>query len=381
MSDFDNFIKCVRSAYQTDDFIPLHEPRFTGNEKKYLLDTIETTFVSSVGAYVDKFEKQIADYTKTSKAAAIVNGTSAIQVALRIAGVSQGDEVITQALTFVATANAIKYNFADPVFVDVDYDTMGLSPRALKDFLEEFGDLREDGAYNKKTGKKISCILPMHTFGFMCRMDEICDIANRWQIPVVEDAAEALGSFYKNKAAGSWGLMGAFSFNGNKIITSGGGGAIVSSESSYAEKAKYLTNTAKVPHTWEYYHDELGYNFRMPNLNAALISAQLEQIDKFIESKKSVFNHYLSELKNEKYFVKESPAETDWNYWLISLQFENMEERDSFLKYSNDQKVMTRPIWKLMFDLPMYKDYIKDDQKNAKLLSETIVNIPSSAKI
>ncbi|MEP0986287.1 LegC family aminotransferase [Ekhidna sp.] len=378
MSEFGSFVELVQSIYGTKDFIPLHEPRFDEKEKLYLEQTIDSTFVSSVGEFVDKFEAAITNYCGAGKAAAVVNGTAALQVALRVAGVDRESEVITQALTFVATANAINYNGATPVFVDVDYDTMGLSPQALMDFLNEFGELRDTGTYNKSTGKRIAAIVPMHTFGFMCRIDAIVEIANEWNIPVVEDAAESLGSFFKGQHSGTFGLMGAFSFNGNKIITSGGGGAIISSDPQFASKVKYLTNTAKVPHQWEYYHDELGYNYRMPNLNASLAYAQLEKLDSFIKSKKEVFAAYKDGLELDEVKLKEIPADTSWNYWLIPLEFDSREGRDNFLTYTNSNGVMTRPIWRLMFELPMYKGCQRDEQVNAYKLSERIVNIPSS---
>lgn len=380
MSDLSQFIEIVQSIYKTKDFIPLHEPRFEGKEKDYLTETINSTFVSSVGKFVDDFELAIAEYTHSGKAAAVVNGTAALQVALRIAGVEKGTEVITQALTFVATANAIRYNDAYPIFIDVDYDTMGMSPDALESFLEEFGEMREAGTFNKSTGKRMAAIMPMHTFGFMCKIDRIVELANKWRIPVIEDSAESLGSFYKGQSSGTFGMLGAFSFNGNKIITSGGGGAIISKDSKYATKAKYLTNTAKVPHAWEYYHDELGYNFRMPNLNAALALAQFEELDSFIESKRAVYEIYKKQLGSESFRLKEIPMGTQWNYWLVPLEFQDEESKDQFLEYTNANNVMTRPIWQLMFNLPMYKDCQKDSQKNAKLLSDRIVNIPSSAR-
>lgn len=380
MSDFNQFIEVAQSIYETKDFIPLHEPRFNDKEKDYLIQAIDSTFVSSVGKFVDDFELAIADYTNSGKAAAVVNGTAALQVALRIAGVGENTEVIAQALTFVATANAIYYNGANPVFVDVDYDTMGLSPEALENFLEEFGDVRESGTFNRSTGKRIAAIMPMHTFGFMCKIDRIIEIGNKWRIPVIEDSAESLGSFYKGQSSGTFGMMGAFSFNGNKIITSGGGGAIVSRDPQYATKAKYLTNTAKVPHAWDYYHEELGYNFRMPNLNAALALAQLEKLNGFIEAKKAVYEIYKEEIDSELFELKEVPEGTSWNYWLFPLEFEDEKSRDHFLEYTNSNNVMTRPIWKLMFELPMYSNCQKDAQKHAKLLAERIVNIPSSAR-
>ena len=373
----------VRDLYKRKDgFIPLHVPIFRGKEKEYLLETIDSTFVSSVGKYVDQVESFLADYTKTSKGIAVVNGTAAIQVALRLLEVSPGDEVITQSLTFVATANSIAYNGAKPVFIDVDKDTMGLSPRALKAFLEEYGERRDQGDYNRKTGKRISAVLPMHTFGFMCRISEILNICNEWGIPCVEDAAEALGSQSEGKSAGSFGSLGAFSFNGNKIITAGGGGVIVSNDIALGIKAKHVTTTAKRPHAFEYFHDELGYNFRMPNVNAALLLAQLEKLEDYRVSKSLVYGKYQSffdtNIKGAE--VMPIPASTSqWNYWLMSVQLENREARDEFLDKTNSQGVMTRPIWHLMYKLPMYSDCQRDNQRNAEFLADTIVNIPSSA--
>lgn len=378
-----DFIELVRDTYQTKGFIPLHVPRFRGNEKRYLNETIDSTFVSSVGKYVDDVEKFCANYTDTNKAIAVVNGTAALQVALRLAGVKSDEEVVTQALTFVATANAIAYLYAHPVFVDVDQDTMGMSPIALKNFLEEYGDKREEGVYNKKTGKRISAILPMHTFGFMCRISEIQTICNEWGIPFVEDAAEALGSQSEGKSAGSFGLLGAFSFNGNKIITAGGGGIIVSNHTELGDQAKYLTTTAKKPHRYEYFHDELGYNFRMPNVNAALLLAQLEKLEDYRASKSLVYDKYQSFFQTNIKGAELMPipeSTSQWNYWLMSVQLENREARDEFLNKTNSQGVMTRPIWQLMYKLPMYLDCQRDDQVNAEFLEDTIVNIPSSAR-
>ena len=380
MSEIKKTISFIREIYQSQDFIPLHEPRFVGNEKKYLLDTIDSTFVSSVGAYVDKFESMMQDISQTQKAIAVVNGTSGIQVALRLVGVKAGDEVLTQALTFVATANAIAYNGAKPVFLDVDLDTMGLSPNAIQNFLEEYGDLREDGCYNKKTGNKIAACLPMHTFGFPTRIDEIINICNTWKIPVVEDAAESLGSEYKGQPTGSFGEVGVFSFNGNKIVTSGGGGVIVTNDADLGIKAKYLTTTAKQPHPYEYVHDELGYNYRMPNLNAALACAQLEKLNWFLEKKRELAKKYEDFFEGEDAKFRTELPETKANYWLMCVELENRKARDLFLKETNEAKVMTRPIWELMFRLPMYQDCFKDEQVNAKFLADRIVNIPSSVK-
>jgi aminotransferase in exopolysaccharide biosynthesis len=370
----------IQDIYKTLDFIPLHAPTFGGNEKKYLLETIDSTFVSSVGAYVDQFEDTVATISKTKKAVAVVNGTSGIQVALRLVGVKPGDEVLTQALTFVATANAIVYNNASPIFLDVDLDTMGLSPKAVAEFLEEFGELREDGCYNKKSGKKISACLPMHTFGFPVHMDELLEVCNSWKIPIIEDAAESLGSEYKNKPTGSIGELGVFSFNGNKIVTCGGGGAIVTNNESLGVKGKYLTTTAKVPHTFEFYHDELGYNFRMPNLNAALACAQLEQLDLFLKNKRSLALEYKSFFDDSGIKFRTETPNTKANYWLMCVELENQKERDLFLSETNNSKVMTRPIWQLMYRLPMYNNCQRDGQFNAQFLEERIVNIPSSVR-
>lgn len=380
MQKINEILSFIKDQYKTDDFIPLHVPRFRGNEKKYLNETIDSTFVSSVGAYVDKFESMMENIVEVEKAVAVVNGTSSLQVALRLAGVKAGDEVITQALTFIATANAIVYNHAEPIFLDVDLDTMGLSPKAVGEFLEEFGELREDGTYNKKTGKKIAACMPMHTFGFPVHLDELIKVCDKWGIPVVEDAAESLGSYYKGKHTGSIGLIGGFSFNGNKTVTCGGGGAIVTNDIELGQQAKYLTTTAKRPHPYEFFHDELGYNFRMPNLNAALACAQLEMLPKFLEDKRKLAQEYAEFFKSINIkFCEELPG-TKANYWLMCLELGDKFERDNFLKITNENSVMTRPIWTLMFRLPMYEHCHRDQQKNAIFLEERIVNIPSSVR-
>jgi len=379
----ERFNSFVREQYKSkEDFIPLHVPMFKGNEKKYLLETIDSTFVSSVGKYVDQVELFLAEHTNTLKAVAVTNGTAAIQVALRLVGVKSNDEVITQALTFVATANSIAYNGAMPIFVDVDLDTMGMSPSALKAFLEEYGDKTEDGVYNRKTGKRISAVLPMHTFGFMCRIAEIQSICSDWGIPCVEDAAEALGSQSDSKSAGSFGSLGVFSFNGNKIITSGGGGAIVTNDSELGLRAKYLTTTAKRPHAFEYFHDELGYNFRMPNVNAALLLAQLEKLEEYRISKSLVYMNYKDFFESKLDGIELIPipeTTSQWNHWLMSVKLSNHDARNEFLKATNENGIMTRPIWQLMYKLPMYSVCQRDNQKNAEDLEATIVNIPSSA--
>lgn len=380
MKHIKDTILFIQESFKSTDFIPLHAPTFGGNEKNYLMETIDSTFVSSVGAYVDQFEVMMKAITNTKKSVAVVNGTAGIQVALRLVGVITGDEVITQALTFVATPNAIAYNGASPIFLDVDIDTMGLSPNAVSRFLEEFGDLREEGCFNKKTGNKISACLPMHTFGFPVHLDELKAVCDAWNIPIVEDAAESLGSEYKNQPTGSIGEMGVFSFNGNKIVTCGGGGAIVTNNAILGDKGKYLTTTAKVPHSYEFFHDELGFNFRMPNLNAALACAQLEQLNGFLENKRSLATDYINFFDNSGIQFRTETPNTKANYWLMCVELENQKERDLFLAETNNAKVMTRPIWQLMYRLPMYQHCQRDEQLNAQFLEERIVNIPSSVR-
>lgn len=371
-------IQFIQEKFATKEFIPLHAPVFSGNEKKYVLDTLDSTFVSSVGAYVDQAEQVMAQISQTQKAVAVVNGTSGLQIALQLAGVQRGDEVITQALTFVATANAIHYTGAEPIFLDVDYDTMGLSPKAVADFLEEFGEKRENGTYNKKTGRKIAACVPMHTFGFPVHLDELMKVCTAWNIPIVEDAAESLGSYYKGKHTGSFGKLGVFSFNGNKIVTCGGGGMIVTQNEDLGKLGKHLTTTAKVPHPYEYVHDQVGYNFRMPNLNAALVCAQLEQLDTFLANKRTLAQEYAAFFAGQNIKFRTELEDTQVNYWLMCVELENVEERNAFLKATNEAKTMTRPIWQLMYRLPMYQHCYRDAQMNAEFLEERIVNIPSN---
>ena len=380
MSNYYEIIDFIKNQFPTKNFIPLHEPNFSGKEKEYVLDTIESTFVSSVGPYVDKFEIMIAELSKTHKSVAVVNGTSALQVALRLSGVESGDEVLTQALTFIATINAIIYNGASPIFIDVDIDTMGLSPKAVESFLEEFGDLRDGVCYNKKTNKKIAACMPMHTFGFPVHLNELLRVCDKWKIPLVEDAAEAIGSEYYSKPIGGYGKLGVFSFNGNKIVTSGGGGAIVTNDVELGVKAKHLTTTAKIPHPYEYVHDMIGYNFRMPNLNAALACAQLEQLDLFIKSKRILAKQYDTFFKNKGINFRTELPHTRANYWLMCVELENKKERESFLKETNQNGVMTRPIWQLIFKSSLYSRFQKDEQNNAMYLEDRIVNIPSSVR-
>lgn len=374
-------IDFFKNQFKSNNFIPLHAPVFNGNERKYVMETLDSTFVSSVGAYVDLVEKMMVEKSQTKKAVAVVNGTSGLQIAMQLAGVQQGDEVLTQALTFVATANAIHYTGAEPVFLDVDYDTMGLSPKSVAKFLSEYGEKRDSATYNKKTGKKISACVPMHTFGFPVHLDELIAVCTEWNIPIVEDAAESLGSYYKGKHTGSFGQLGVFSFNGNKIVTCGGGGMIVTQNEEIGKLGKHLTTTAKLPHPYEYVHDQVGYNFRMPNLNAALICAQLEQLDSFLENKRRLADEYALFFAEQSIKFRKESENTKANYWLMCVELENLEERNAFLKATNDAKIMTRPIWQLMYRLPMYQHCYRDAQTNAEFLEERIVNIPSSVRL
>ncbi len=374
-------IDFIRVVFDTNSFIPLHEPKFIGNEKKYLLDCIDSTFVSSVGKYVDRFEQEFAEYVGSRFAIATVNGTSALHIALLLAGVERDDEVITQPLTFIATCNAISYQKAYPVFIDVDRDTMGLSPDALLVFLTKHAEKKSGVCVNKTTGRVIRACVPMHTFGHPCRIDEIKSICDDWGVFLVEDSAESLGSYYKGKHTGRFGQLGAFSFNGNKVITSGGGGVIVTDDENLAKRAKHLTTTAKIPHAYEFVHDEIGYNYRMPNLNAALLVAQLEQLDKFLVNKRelaSIYSDFFADIADIS-FISE-PENAQSNYWLQAVLLKDKQQRDTFLQKTNASGVMTRPVWRLMSELEMFKGCFAENIENAKFLEERLVNIPSSVR-
>jgi len=378
---YEKIVAFIQNTFATKNFIPLHEPRFIGNEKKYLNECIDSTFVSSVGAYVDRFEKEFALHVGSKYAIATVNGTAALHVSLVLMGVGKEDEVITQPLTFIATCNAITYCGAKPIFVDVDKETLGLSPEALRTFLDKNAQIKENQCINKTTGKVIKACVPMHSFGHPCRIDEIKAICDTWHIALIEDAAESLGSYYKSQHTGTFGKVGAFSFNGNKIITSGGGGVIVTDDEVLAKRAKHITTTAKVPHKWEFVHDEIGFNYRLPNLNAALLVAQLEQVNYFLENKRALAKIYEDFFESlDVQFIKE-PKDSKANYWLNAIMLDTKEQRDFFLEYTNSHGVMTRPIWTLMNKLEMFKTFQCGDLSNALYLEERIVNIPSSVRI
>ena len=375
---FNNIIEFIQDTYSTKDFIPLHEPRFVGNEKKYLNECIDSTFVSSVGKYVGELEENIASYTGAKYAIATSNGTSALHISLLLANVGQSDEVITQPLTFIATCNAISYCGAQPIFIDVDNDTMGLSPSSLKYFFENNTTVKNNQCINNKTSKVIKACMPMHTFGHPCRIDEIKEICDRHHVFLIEDAAESFGSIYKGKHTGTFGQIGAFSFNGNKVITSGGGGCIVTNDKILAKKAKHLTTTAKVPHKWDFIHDMVGYNYRMPNLNAALAVAQLENLDDFINSKRKLARSYKEFFSTQEPTFFKEPEQSKSNYWLNTILLKDKDQRNKFLEETNSCGVMTRPIWTLMNKLPMFEHAQCDNLVNSKWLNDRVVNIPSS---
>jgi aminotransferase in exopolysaccharide biosynthesis len=376
---FKDTIAFIRETFkEPEGFIPLHAPYFGGNEKKYLADTIDSTFVSSVGAYVNRFEEMMAEITGAKYAIATTNGTTALHLALIVAGVKRDEEVITQPLTFVATANAIRHAQGVPVFIDVDKDTMGMSPIALEAFLKEHVEVNNSNAYNKNTGKRIAACVPMHTFGFPCRIDKIAEVCNKYHIPLVEDAAESLGSYYKGKHTGNFGQLAAFSFNGNKTITCGGGGAIITNDEQLAMHAKHLSTTAKIPHPYEFVHDEVGYNYRMPNLNAAVACAQLEQLSNILENKRTLAATYKSYFADKSIELVTETVDAKANHWLNTVILNNLEERDAFLKATNENNVMTRPIWKLMSKLSMYSDCEAGSLVNSQWLEDRVVNIPSS---
>lgn len=378
------FVEFVKDLFHDapEGMVPLHDPRFIGNERKYLNDAMDSNFVSSVGEYVGRFEQACAAFTGAKYAVATMNGTSALHIALLLAGVERGDEVITQPLTFIATCNAISYTGAKSVFVDVNKETMGLCPVALDAFLHANAEIKiVDGkklCFNKSTGARIAAVVPMHTFGHPCLIEDLVRICEQYAIPLVEDAAESMGSFYKGKHTGTFGLLGVLSFNGNKIVTTGGGGMILTDDEALAKKAKHITTTGKIPHRWAFNHDCLAYNYRLTNLAAALGCGQIEQMERFISSKRSTAEKYISFFAGQgvDFFVEPKNAKS--NYWLNVIILKNEVERDEFLQYTNDNGVMTRPIWTLMNKLPMYENCECGDLSNSLWLEERVVNIPSS---
>ena len=373
------FISFVRSLYGEGN-IPLHRPVFRGNEKKYLADCIDSNFVSSIGQDVIRFEQNIKDFTGSKYAIATTNGTSALHIALKLAGVEKNSEVITQALNFVASCNAISYCGAHPVFVDVDLDSMGMAPFSLQSFLNKYCELRNGCAWNKITGRKIAACLPMHTFGFPCRINQISSICQEWGIVLVEDAAESLGSYLNKKHTGTYGKLGILSFNGNKIITTGGGGMILTNEENIAVHAKHITTTSKKIHPYEFDHNEIGYNYRLPNINAALGCAQFESLPNFLSEKIEIFERYESFFESIDIELAKPIAGTQSNHWLNTILLKSKAERDFFLDETNNKGIMTRPVWKLMSRLLMFKNCQNDGLYNSIWLEDRAVNIPSSVQ-
>ncbi|MDY0744257.1 LegC family aminotransferase [Paucibacter sp. R3-3] len=375
---FDRLVGFIREQYATNEFIPLHAPVFRGRERELLVDTIDSTFVSSVGAYVDRFEKGMAAFTGSPRAVAVMNGTAALHIALVLAGVKRDDLVVTQALTFVATCNAIAYCGAEPLFIDVDRHTLGLSPTALDAWLDEHARIDDDGVCRTRDGgRRIRACLPMHTFGHPVELDALVAVCERWHLVLVEDAAESLGSTYKGGHTGNFGRIGVLSFNGNKIMTTGGGGMVLADE-VIGKRAKHLTTTAKIPHPYEFFHDEVGYNYRMPNLNAALGCAQLEQLPAFLASKRALAERYIAFFAGSDLQPIVEPEHCRSNYWLNGVICETPAQRDALLKATNDAGVMTRPIWALMNRLPLYANAPRGPLDNAEWLEARVVNLPSS---
>ena len=379
---FSQITDFIHNLYGTMDTVPLHAPKFMGNEKKYLDECIDTTFVSSVGKFVDRFENEIAAYTGAVRAVVCVSGTNALHMAMMLVGVERDDEVLTQALTFIATCNAISYIGAHPVFVDVDLDTLGMSPVAVRSWLEKNAEMRNGECYNRNTGRRVKACVPMHTFGHPVRIDVLADICNEWGIELVEDAAESIGSYYKGQHTGTFGKVGAISFNGNKTITTGGGGMMLFRDEELGKLAKHLTTQAKVPHRWAFVHDHIGYNYRMPNINAALGCAQLENLDRFVDNKRetaAIYADFFRNIPDIGFFTE--PENCRSNYWLNAVIMKDKKAQQEFLEYTNDNGVMTRPVWELMNRLPMFAGCETDGLANTQWLADRIVNIPSSVRL
>lgn len=371
-------VEFVRDLYQTNEFIPLHAPTFNGNEKAYVTDTIDSTFVSSVGKYVTQFEERVACFTGSPRAVATVNGTAALHTALHIAGVARGDLVITQALTFVATCNAVYHMGAEPLFIDVSPVSLGLCPKAMDLYLQEHAELTEQGCIHRETKQTIKAAVPMHTFGHPVELDELVAVCEKWHIALAEDAAESLGSYYKGRHTGTFGQCSALSFNGNKIITTGGGGMVLCASDDLGQRAKHVTTTAKVPHPYEFYHDEPGFNYRMPNLNAALGCAQMEVLESYIAKKRHLAQQYQAFFANSDVRFITEPAYASSNYWLNAILCPDQETRNTLLSETNDAGVMTRPIWQLMHRLPMFKHALRGDLTQSELIEAHLVNLPST---
>jgi len=372
------FAENIKKLYGKD-FVALHEPTFNEKEIEYVTDCVKTGWVSSVGSYVTRFEEDLAKFMGVKRAVAVVNGTAALHIALKIVGVKANDEILIPSLTFIATANAVAYLQAVSHFVDVNEETLGVDPLKLEKYLDEIGEFRQGELYNKQTNRRIKALVPMHTFGHPCMMDELVALCDKYKLELVEDAAESLGSYYKGQHTGTFGKVSAISFNGNKIVTTGGGGAILTDDEKLADYAKHLTTTAKIPHRWDFVHDETGYNYRMPNINAALGCAQLEKIQEFIEQKRDLTKFYENLVENiEGIRLFKEPVNTKSNYWLQVILLDEQYNRDEVLNFLNEQGVMSRPIWMPMHELKIYKECPKMDLSVTERLKHTVINIPST---
>lgn len=370
----------IRELYQTKEFIPLHAPCFSGQESIYVQDTLDSTFVSSVGQYVERFESEVASYCKSEKAVAVMNGTTALQAALYVAGVVAGDLVVTQSFTFVATCNAIHWVGADPVFVDVSEQSLGMSPKALEEFLFNECQFTENGCIHRKTQRRVRAVVPMHTFGHPVELDELLRVCQQWQLVLIEDAAESLGSLYKNKHTGTFGRFGTLSFNGNKIITTGGGGIVLCAVQEDGQRMKHLTTTAKVSHPYEFVHDDYGFNYRMPNLNAALGCGQLEQLEMFIAEKREIAALYLEFFVGSEFRCVKEPSYARSNYWLNAVICPTAEQKQKLINSAVGQGIMLRPAWRPMHQLTMYQHCIRSNLAMTEYLAEHLVNLPSSVR-
>ncbi|TGL98087.1 LegC family aminotransferase [Leptospira barantonii] len=384
-SDFtqlsDRIVKAIRNVVGNSSVV-LHEPTFSGNEWQYVKECIDTSFVSSVGKFVDRFESELATFTGAKHAVAVVNGTAALHIALKLAGVKQNEEVLIPSLTFIATANGVSYCGAIPHFVESEETTLGMDPKAVREYLSSITEMRNGQCVNRSTGRVIRAMVPMHTFGHPVDLDGILSVGRDFHIEVVEDAAESLGSYYQGRHTGTLGLLGTLSFNGNKTITTGGGGAILTNDSEIAKRAKHITTTAKIPHRWEYVHDEIGYNYRMPNINAALGCAQLEQMPGFLKVKKDLFRKYKESFSSiSDVSIFEEPKGSQSNYWLQTLVLSKNVSgaRDEILTTTNDNGVMTRPCWRLLHTLKPFADCPRMELPTALSLEERLINIPSGS--
>jgi perosamine synthetase len=371
----------IQSLYPTRNMALLHCPEFLGNEKKYLAECIDTKYVSYLGHFVTDMERKICEITGAKHAVALVNGTASLHILLLAVGIKPGNEIITQSLSFAATAAAIVHAGGTPVFVDVERETLGMSPESLKQFLLENAEIKDCTCINKKTGGQIKAVIPMHTFGHPVRIDEIQKICDEYALLLIEDAAESLGSFYQGRHTGTFGKAGVLSFNGNKLVTTGGGGMVITNDEAIANRVRYLSTTAKRPHPWEFYHDEAGYNLRMPSLNAAIGLAQLEYVDRILANKRETARLYQNFFESIHVPFITEPENATSNYWLNAILFDNKNQRDAFLEYSNDNGVQTRPAWNLLHTLPPYQHCPRVDTPNAEYFADCLVNIPSSVRV